>query len=165
MKRLIFIFTIIALTTKVATAQSFYNGANIAEVGVGLGGGYGTPLIVSYERGIFDLNSNFTAGVGGMLGVGVKNHSNDLRSRYTLFGAVLNIHYCSFDRTDLFGGLTLGAEMQNLKDKSTGVSSSYGDFLFDIHIGGRYYFNDYIAAMMQLGVGAVNCKLGVSLLF
>lgn len=152
-----------------------------------------TSFEVIVKDGIFN-DGKGALGVGGQLGyVGYKYHYeglsygggvtevfNVLKSamagtsynewKYSQFivGPRGYLHYSFLDKLDTYTGLMLGLEFLSSKggwsDKPTSTSSSTG-FVWAWFVGGRYYFNDQFAAMLELGYGVTYANIGIAYKF
>lgn len=177
MKRIFTLVASVLCLASVASAQNFENGTQVASVGIGVGGSYGTPITAQYEKGVYDISGNQAIGVGGFLGYGASSEDfmyGEFKYSNLLIAVTGNYHY-SVKAFDLYGGLRLGynvasasTEWKDPSDESLyggSYSASSGGFIYTIHIGARYYFNDNFAAMAELGYGIANLNIGVSYKF
>ncbi|MFZ6053207.1 hypothetical protein [Halocola ammonii] len=143
-----------------------------------LGGlGYSTvlpPISVSVDYGIEqDVVDEGTVSIGGYFGIA----QNRFRTNY--FGGEYGWNYTYIvlgprgvytypieENLDIYGGLMLGfniATAREVGDVPGNVSSSGGGFAYDFFAGGRYFFQDNLAAMLELGYGVSILRLGVSI--
>lgn len=156
-------------------AQSFANNDNVAGLSVGLGGGYGFPIAVSYERGVYDINNHMSIGVGGIVGYGFNSDKfqyGKVVNNHILLGARGAWHYTKFSKWDLYAGLTLGYNIVSSKVTYDDPNINYDDFgadasgfLWGAHVGARYYFNPKFAVMAELGYGIGIINIGVAYKF
>lgn len=89
--------------------------------------------------------------------------STDWKYNTFVFGPRGYLHYSFLDELDTYTGLMLG-----LTHISWGTnSSSYKatDFEWAWFVGGRYYFTDNFAAMLELGYGATYANIGIAYKF
>ena len=186
MKKLIFLVCFVAVSfaaTNVKAQYLFQKGDGILNASIGLGSGlysgfgYTTvipALAVSYEVGIMDdlIDGNGSIGIGGYLGL------SSYRWRYTAFGANYGynyttivvgprgtFHYQFIEKLDTYAGVMLAASIVNSTEVGivgAGFSASGSGLVFDTFIGARYYFNDNIAALAELGFGVSYLNLGAS---
>lgn len=144
------------LGVSAVNAQSFEEGTQVVQLGVGVGGDVGTPFSGGYEYGISDK-----IGVGATFGYS----SYDLGFyKYTsiLLGAKGNYHFYTTDKFDAYGGLSL--IYNKLSTDSTGpfgITPSGSGIVFVGQLGARYYFSDSIGAFAELGYGLANLNVGV----
>ncbi len=83
-----------------------------------------------------------------------------------VFGPRGNLHYQFVDKLDTYTGLMLGYNL--LSSKFTGTGSGYGSaseggFTYAWFMGGRYFFSEKVAAMLELGYGVIYINVGISL--
>jgi hypothetical protein len=161
-------------------AQTFEKGDKVLNLGVGLGGygtwGYGVsipPVSASFEVGVKDeVLDKGSIGIGGYLAY-ASYKDNALSDYYwtfrrTVIGARGLFHYPLVDKLDTYAGLMLGYNMyswtwhgggnQGIEPGSSGVG-------FSGFIGGRYYFTEKLAGMLELGYGISYLNIGVALKF
>ena len=171
-----------------AQAQIVEKGDKILNLGLGLGtslysGSYisGTvpPLSASLEVIVNDdpfNDGNGAIGIGGYLGYSA------FKSKYTnsygtygwknsniILGPRGYVHYNFLDNLDTYTGLLVGYWINSSSYYGTqgysGYSSgnNYGGLTWSWFIGGRYYFSDNLAAMLELGYGVAYLNIGVAL--
>ncbi|CCH52103.1 hypothetical protein BN8_01076 [Fibrisoma limi BUZ 3] len=155
-------------------AQSYKNGDNLLNVGIGLGAytAGGLPIGASFEKGITDQIS-----VGGSFDFARYGYNyGGYKWNYTFMyigarasyhaGELLNI---SNDKFDPYAGVSLGFRAASYKDNS-GYSDNYynpynsGLFL-GLHIGSRYRFSEKLGVFGEVGYGIAALKLGLSAKF
>ncbi|MFA5328033.1 MAG: hypothetical protein WC384_09595 [Prolixibacteraceae bacterium] len=169
----------------VANAQEVAKGDKIVNLGVGLGtalysGGYNNstipPVSASLEVVIKDdlFDGQGAIGVGGYLGYSA------FKSKYSYAGNTYGwkysniiigprgyLHYSLIDKLDTYAGAMLGYWINSNKEYGTiqsGYSAgSYGGVIFSGFVGARYFFNDNVAGMVELGSGIAYLNLGVAL--
>ncbi len=69
------------------------------------------------------------------------------------------------DKLDTYAGVLLGYNIVSVKDIGTtqiGYSSNGSSGIFSAYVGGRYYFNDKFAGMVELGTGIAYLNLGIA---
>lgn len=176
MKKFFLSVGLILATTAMVSAQSFEKGTNVGSLNVGLGGSYGIPISLSYERGVYNFkNGDMAIGVGGLVGAGFKSE-NLMHAKYSyshiLIGARGAWHYTAFNKFDLYAGLTLGYDIASAKItykdgfNSSNTSAAAGsDLLIGFHAGARYYFSDRFGVNAELGYGLGYLNIGVSYRF
>ncbi len=140
------------LGVSAVNAQSFGEGTKVVQVGVGVGGTFGTPFSGSFEYGVSDK-------IGIQVGAGytsVDFGGTDLT--YILFNAGANYHFYTEDKFDAYAGLFLGYNKFDYAGLGASPSSTY----FGAKLGGRYYFSDSIGGFAELGYGLANLNIGVA---
>lgn len=152
----------------------FERGDKLLTVGVGLSSYYyGTPIGAAYEYGI---DQDFSVGAQFDYNSGKSDYNSyyniGLGYTATYFGArgsyhvnrVLNLNS---PNVDLYVGLGLG--YRSFKWKDSGYSSYYdynSGLFFNYFIGGKYYFNNNIGAMIELGyTGISSSRVGLAFKF
>jgi hypothetical protein len=140
-----------------------------------LGGQYGPdypPVSASFEMGIKDgVLDEGSIGVGGYVGFSrYKWEYLGWGWNYTNFilGARGVFHYPFMDKLDTYAGLMLGFRVVSSKEFGDAVfrynySSSSSGLVTSAFVGGRYYFSDNLAAMLELGYGISYINLGIAL--
>ncbi|HEY3372143.1 MAG TPA: hypothetical protein VGK10_14910 [Prolixibacteraceae bacterium] len=183
MRKFILLLVAIALLVFPGKAQNnaFNKGDKVVNLSVGLGNrlysgsAYSnvTPAIAgSYEVGIkdelFDVNSSL--GVGAYVGyTGSKyTYGPGYGWKYSdvIIGARGAVHYQFIEQLDTYVGLMLGYDIVSVKNFGTGVygsSASGSGFKFDAFVGGRYYFTDRLAVLLELGSGIAVVNLGIAI--
>ncbi len=166
-------------------SQSFVTGDKVVNVGLGIGStlysgtGYKTglpPLSASFEYGVTELGPG-VLGVGGYFGISSYKWEDAFGGttygwKYSsvIIGARGNYHQYFVDKLDTYAGLMLGYNIIN--SKATGNwpsgydwSANSSTFVWSIYIGGRYYFSETFAAMLELGYGIAWLNIGVAFKF
>lgn len=191
MKKLLYALAIIAIAGS-AKAQdvtpTFSEGDLVFNAGIGFGTSlysgslYSTtlpPLSISGEYGVADdfLTENLTLGVGGYFGIAGARYETyygyphrekyGWEYTYTVVGARGSLHYPAVEKLDTYAGLMLGYNFVSVKEFGDfpsihSGSSTSSDVTFSVYIGGRYYFKDNLAAMMELGYGVAYLNLGLA---
>lgn len=180
------VFSLIALCFSLAqlAAQepTFEKGDRVANFALGLGSTLysGTyyksqipPISASLEYGIVDnILDKGVVGVGPYVGFSsYKYEYSNWGYKYSnlIIGAKGNFHYPLADKLDTYTGLILGYNIRNSKEFGTAwgydYSASSGGIVASWFIGGRYYFQDNLAVMAELGYGIAYLNIGVSLKF
>lgn len=169
MKKLLLLVVAVLGISTAASAQNFGLGDQTITATIGLGGGYGTPIAVSYEKAVVDLGSDWLIGVGAF--AGFSSYSESYSSyKYTYSNIFLagegNFHYCGFSKWDLYTGLRLGYNIVSgsWNDSSyTGDSSlSTSSLIYTTHIGANYALNNTWSINAELGYGLASLSLGVT---
>jgi hypothetical protein len=181
------IFIIVALfTSTLINAQAFNKGERILNLTLGIGStlytgsGYSTsvpPLAISYEKGILDgVADKGVLGAGLYLGyTSSKFETSYLSGNYgwkysnVIIGIRGALHYPIIDnnKLDTYAGLLLGYRIVSAKEIGS-VPTGFGkasssSLALSIFVGGRYFFNDKISGIIELGYGIAYLNLGVGI--
>jgi hypothetical protein len=187
MKKTIFtLFAALMTTALMAQDIRFQEGDKVLNLGIGLGstlavGRYYTtqvpPVSASLEFGFMDdlLDvKGLNLGLGGYVGY------TSYKYEYTFIGSVWGweytsiiigargvLHYPLVDKLDTYTGLLLGYNIRTSSSFGTGATTSAaGSGIASAWFaGGRYYFTDNVAAMLELGYGIAYLNLGVAIKF
>lgn len=156
-KFLLAIFTVATLGLTSASAQDYKKGDNLLNVGIGLGGGFGTPIGVSFEHG-------FTEKISG--GAMVTYSNLDVagyKLNYIIGGLRASYHFdFGVEKLDPYAGLMLGYIKIG---GPSGYAGSAGNVAFGGHVGARYYLTPKIGAFVEAGYGAANLTVGAAFKF
>jgi len=167
-------------TASVDAQNTFVKGDKVVNVGIGFGsnlytGGHFTsrfpPLSGSFEVGVKDelFDEKSSLGVGGYIGyTGAKYDEGGWGWKYSSFviGPRAALHYQLIDNLDTYGGIMLGYDVASSKAYGlTHWNSTYsaGGFAWSLFLGGRYYFSDNLAAMVELGYGIAYLNIGIAI--
>jgi hypothetical protein len=181
MKKITSALLVIFLLTSFLKAQesSFSKDDKVLNLGIGLGSALYSglyykssipPVSISFEKGIIDnILEKGVIGVGGYLGY--SSYKYDYQGwgwKYSniILGARGSFHYPFLDKLDTYAGLLIGYNIASSKEFGTPVglhASSAGGIVWSGFIGGRYYFTDKFALMMELGSGITYLNLGIAL--
>jgi hypothetical protein len=187
MKRNLFTIALIFIFATSLNAQEFEEGDKVLNLGIGFGSATFTgsfynpvipPLSASFEVGIKDGLLDFddaSLGVGGF--VGFSRYKWEWNSfglaygyNYTNFviGARGVIHYPFIEKLDTYGGILVGYRIVSSSDfgdpvTGTNYSTVSNNLVGSFFIGGRYYFTDNLAAMLELGYGVSTLNFGIAL--
>ena len=164
-----------------ANAQVVEKGDKVLNLGVGLGNalysgiGYTgsiPPISGSLEVVIKDdlFDGNGAIGVGGYLGYSsYKWAYSGWGWKYSniIIGPRGYLHYNFLDNLDTYAGLMLGYNILSSKETGNSIpgynyNASSGGVIFSGFLGARYFFNDNVAAMVELGSGIAYLNLGVA---
>lgn len=176
MKRFLPVFLALFLTLSLNAQNTFNKGDNVLNLGLGLGstlytGAYYSssipPISASYEVGIKDelFDENSSLGVGGYLGYSSSNYrfsGNSSGFSNFILGARGSVHYQFIDQLDTYAGLMLGYRIVSWQNDGFGSAASSG-FASAFYLGGRYYFSETFAGMLELGYGIAYLNIGVAL--
>lgn len=163
--------------SKIKSNTVFQKGDQILNFGLGIGnslyseGFYQSkipPISAFYEFCVQDqlFDEKSSLGVGGYLGVtGAKDYGLSYTS--IIIGPRAAVHYQLLEKFDTYGGLMLGYNIVSVKwtgDEEWGSSTaSASDFTSSIFLGGRYYFNEKVAGLIELGYGISYITLGIAI--
>jgi hypothetical protein len=183
MKKLLLLFVVgcFTLTQLVAQESTFNKGDKVLNIGIG----FGTTLYSGtyYKSQIPPISASLEFGVAdnildkGVIGVGPYLGYSSYKYEYAgwgwkysniIVGARGNFHYPLVNKLDTYTGLLLGYNISSSKEFGTGgtdYQASSGGVVWSWFIGGRYYFSDNFAAMLELGYGVAYLNLGVALKF
>lgn len=162
-----------------AQNTTFSEGDKVLNVGLGIGStlytgsAYGSsvpPLSASLEFNVVDevFDEFSSIGVGGYLGYAGYNYNfggSDYGFNNIILGARGALHYQFIDQLDTYAGLMLGYRTVSWKSNDQFGSAASGGFISSFYVGGRYYFNDNIAALLELGYGIAYLNIGVAFKF
>ena len=181
---LILVFVTFSVSQLFGQEPTFSKGDRVLNLGLGFGttlytGSYYKsqvpPLSASFEIGVADniIDDKGSIGVGGYLGYSsYKYEVSGWGWKYSnlMIGARGNFHYPFVDKLDTYTGLMLGYNISSSKEfGDIGFGNNYnatsGGLVYSWFIGGRYYFKDNFAAMLELGYGVTYLNLGVALKF
>ena len=133
------------------------------------------PLAISFEKGfkedIIDVGS---IGIGGYLGYSANKweynwlgESWGYKYSNLMIGARGSFHYPFLEKLDTYTGLVIGADIVTSKtfgnvDPLFNYSASGSGLLWAWFAGGRYYFNDQLAGLLELGYGIAYFNIGIA---
>ncbi len=176
------LLTVFAMSYFVSRAQVVENGEKILNLGVGLGtalysgSGYTgsvPPISASLEVVLKDdlFDGNGALGVGGYLGYAAyKWEYSGWGWKYSniIIGPRGYLHYNFLENLDTYAGVMLGYNVVSSKETGNSIpgynyNASSGGVIFSGFIGARYFFNEKVAAMAELGSGIAYLNLGVAL--
>lgn len=179
MKKFLLPLVAVALFVMQGYSQDiFVKGDRVVNLSVGLGSGLYrgsafsdvTPAIAgSFEVGVIDnlFDENSSLGVGGYLGyTGARQNFAGGYFKYSdiILGARGAVHYQFIDKLDTYGGLMLAYDIVSSKTTGTAfdASASSSGFVLDIFVGGRYYFTDQVAGLVEIGSGIAYFNIGIA---
>jgi hypothetical protein len=183
MRKLLLSVVVTAVSVLFLNGQDpmFLKGEKVLNVGLGLGNTLYTgsyyksqipPVSASLEIGVVEnVLEKGVIGVGPYLGYSsFKYEYNDWGWKYSniIIGARGSFHYPLVDKLDTYTGLLLGYNIASSKEFDDSVpgwdySYSAGGLAWSWYIGGRYYFKENLAAMLELGYGIAYLNLGIAL--
>jgi hypothetical protein len=183
-KLLLSLFVIVfSLTQLLAQESTFKQGDKVLNLGIGFGSTFYSgsyykagipPISASLEFGVKDgVLDKGSIGIGGYLGY--SSHKWEYSGwgwKYTniILGVRGVFHYPLVNKLDTYTGLLLGYNIATSKEFGNSVpgynySASAGGVAYSWFVGGRYYFSDSFAVMLELGYGITYLNLGVALKF
>lgn len=171
MKKVLLFFVVVcfSMTQLLAQESTFVKGEKVANFGLGLGSSlsYGNtavpPLSASFEVGVVDnVIEKGTIGVGGYLGFSSYNWLG-YKLTNIIIGPRGTFHYPLVDKLDTYAGLMIGYNIYSDNSEFTTLGS--GGLVSSWFLGGRYYFSEKLAGMLELGYGVFNINLGIGLKF
>ncbi len=166
-------------------AQSFNLEDNVVNATVGfgngsVGGSFGFAFGLSGERCFFDdlINGDFSVGIGGYFGLSsTKDEFSDYLDNYSYKYTTIalagrgSFHWTGVENLDTYAGIHLGGAMVSSKfdgHKTDGVSypsAETGGILVAPFVGARYYFNETISFVGEMGGGLGYLNAGVGFKF
>lgn len=173
----IFVFSTVFLFSQ----ESVFNvGDKVVNLGLGIGSTYYTgiyykstfpPLSVSFEKGIVgEVLEKGTIGIGGYLGYsGYKYDYSGSGWKYSniILGARGAFHYPLLEKLDTYTGILLGYNIVSSKmfgtDTGLDYKASGSHVTWSWFVGGRYYFSEKLAGMLELGYGITYLNIGIAL--
>lgn len=177
---LLFVFVLFFASSLSAQNTTFNEGDKVLNLGIGLGSTlytgrfYSTtvpPVSGSFEVGIKDelFDENSSLGVGGYVGYSSSKYSgwgSEYGFSNFIIGGRGSLHYQFIDKLDTYGGLMLGFRVVSWKSSSGGFdygSVAGSGLATAFYVGGRYYFTDNLAGMVELGYGIAYLNIGIAL--
>jgi hypothetical protein len=180
------LLTLFAFGYLLANAQEVAKGDKILNLGVGFGtalySGSGNtssvpPISGSLEVVIKDdlFEGKGAIGVGGYLGYTAykwkySGAGYDYGWKYTnvIIGPRGYLHYSLVEKLDTYAGVMLGYNIVSAKETGNSIpgynySASSGGVIFSGFVGARYFFNDKLAGLVELGSGIAYLNLGIAL--
>ncbi len=169
---LIFV-VVFSLTQLVAQQSTFVSGDKVFNFGIGLGSTYYNAL---YDNRIPALTGSFdvgvsdevfekgSIGVGGYLAYSSARFLNDRRTTNLIIGGRGSFHYPLVEKLDTYTGLLLGYNFTNAPyyNNYLGLDQLRSQIAVAWFAGVRYYFNDNIAGMAEIGYGIAYLTLGIA---
>ncbi len=150
-------FAILTMGLTSASAQVYQKGDNLLNVGIGLGGGFGTPMGISFEHGFTDKIS------GGAMVTYSSTDVSVYKYTYIIAGARASYHFdFGVEKLDPYLGAMLGYNVA--KVNNSGVPAG-GGIAYGGHAGARYYFTEKIGAFAEVGYGVANLTAGLAFKF
>ena len=144
-------------------AQTYSKGDNLVNAGIGIGGGFGTPIGLSYEHGFTDKISGgaYAAYASKTTPTGF----GDFKYTYILTAARASYHFdLGVDKLDPYLGVILGYNIASAKWTGAGAmpANSAGGVIYGGHAGARYFFSEKIGIFAEAGYGVGNLNVGLT---
>jgi hypothetical protein len=184
MKKLLLslLVVVFSLTQLLAQESTFKQGDKVLNLGIGLGSTLYTgsyykagfpPISASLEFGVKDgVLDKGSIGVGGYLGYSSHKWEYNSSWYYKYSNIIIGVrgvfHYPLVNKLDTYTGLLLGYDIASSKEYGSSYlgynySASTGGVAYSWFVGGRYYFSDKFAGMLELGYGITYLNIGVAL--
>ncbi len=132
-------------------------------------GAFGVGAFAQYMNYNYEVTNNSGTGGGGVveafaLKSAIASPSvSDWKYNQFLFGPRGYLHYSFADKLDTYTGLMLGLDYISWGRGNSDYTHT--DFAWGWFIGGRYFFTDNFAAMLELGYGATYANIGIAYKF
>lgn len=145
-------------------AQAHQKGDGVVNIGVGVGGGLGTPVGLSYEYGFSDkLSGGIFLGYAGLKeDFGFASY----KWTYILGGARASYHFnFNVERLDPYVGIILGYNYAKGSWDGSGSNwptPSAGGVVYGGHAGARYYLSEKLALFGEVGYGLGALTAGIA---
>lgn len=181
MKKSLLAIAIAILFSVSSFAQEFEEGDKVLNLGIGFGSTFYSgsfysssipPISASFEIGVKDgILDEGSLGIGGYLGFSrYKYEYLNWGYNYTnvIIGGRGSFHYPVLDNLDTYAGILLGFRVVSSKEFGDAVfgydySATSSGLVGSFYVGGRYYFSDNLAGMLELGYGISYINLGIAL--
>ena len=161
-KKLFAFLIITGLAISSSFAQSYSKGDNLLNVGVGLGGGFGTPIGLSFEHGFSD---QISAGAYVAYSSTSQNFgASKATYTYILTAARASYHFdFGVEKLDPYVGAILGYNIVSAKWSGAAIpGGNAGAVIYGGHAGARYYVSDKIAVFGEVGYGIGTLNAGIA---
>jgi hypothetical protein len=170
---MVLFLTCLFIAQVVAQDSTFSKGDKVLNVGLGLGSLLGSayttsfpPISASLEFGVADnVLKKGAIGIAPFIGFGSYKYdvySGHENYTYVPLGVRGVFHYPLVKKLDTYTGLLFGYFIVSGTHVGSAVASrGYGS----VFIGGRYYFSEKFAAMLELGAEIIPVHIGVSFKF
>ncbi len=157
----------LALQQNNAQAQAFQKGNKLVNAGLGLGA-YNINILASFiaekasaSHSAIGLGASFEVGitdqisVGGLVGY---SRNSSLQTNFIHIGARGSYHLSDViklqsEKIDVYAGAGIGFRIMSSNLLKGSDFDGLSKVFIPIHVGGRYYFTDNIAAFSELGTG------------
>lgn len=162
MKTLALALVALGLSISTSFAQTYSKGDNLLNLGIGLGGGFGTPIGFSYEHGFSDKIS------GGVYASYSSEEmpvwTSTLKWTYILAAARASYHFdFGVENLDPYVGVILGYNAASSKwTGSSFPTAKAGGVIYGGHAGARYFFSEKIGVFAEAGYGVGTLNVGLA---
>ncbi len=181
---------VVGLSTQSIAQSNFDKGTGVAQFTIGFpqviatGALYKTripAMAIAYDHCFFDdlIDGNASVGIGGILGIAGSKFTNagffgtgtySYNYTYILFGARGTFHYQLVDDLDTYAGVLVGGYGVNASyEGPSGVANvpgaDGGAPIAGGFVGARYFFNDNLAVMGEVGYGIAILNVGLAYRF
>lgn len=166
-KKLAVILLLTGASVSSSFAQAYSKGDNLLNVGIGLGGGFGTPIGLSFEHGFSDKISGgaYAAYASKTTATGF----GDYKYTYILTAARASYHFdFGVENLDPYLGILLGYNIASAKWTGSGAmpaTASAGGFIYGGHAGARYFLSEKIGIFAEAGYGIGTLNAGITFKF
>jgi len=165
LKKLVLAIVLTGLGITASFAQTYSKGDNLVNAGIGLGGGFGTPIGLSFEHGFTDKISG-----GAYAAYASKTEAfgfGDFKYTYLLAAARASYHFdLGVEKLDPYIGVILGYNIASVKWSGGGAlpagTSAGGGVIYGGHAGARYFFSEKIGVFAEAGYGVGNLNVGLT---
>lgn len=135
------------------------------------------PIGLEYEHGVYEGLfgiDGFCLGVGGTIAYTQAKQdyaSYGFRSSCVAVAAKGYLHYdfSDLEELDIYAAISLGWKIASTQwigqPDPDYIYPDYGGFLYDVSIGARYWFTDFMAANLEAGYGLSWLKAGINFRF
>jgi hypothetical protein len=175
MKKVLMLFFLpcFFIAQSVAQESTFSKGDKVLNIGVGIGSilpsAYTSTFLAlsgSLEFGVADKVLNKGAiGIAPFIGFGTYKYevfSGHENYTFIPIGVRGVFHYPFVNKLDTYAGLLFGY----LNISGTHIGSAYASRVYgSVFIGGRYYFNEKFAAVVELGAESIPLHIGIAFKF
>lgn len=163
LKKMALILIVMGLGITSSFAQTYSKGDNLVNAGIGLGGGFGTPIGLSFEHGFTDKISGgaYAAYASKTTPTGF----GDFKYTYILTAARASYHFdLGVEKLDTYLGVILGYNIASAKWTGGGAMpvASAGGVIYGGHAGARYFFSEKIGVFAEAGYGVGNLNVGLT---
>ena len=168
MKKIV-LFILLTVSFFSIKAQSFEQGDNVFNLGIGIGGAYNSgnsiimpPISVSFEYGLTNDLGVGNFGVG--LYAGVSSVEDNFGTRFTpiVIGVRGAYHFYKTEKIDIYGGALFGFRMVESDNIGMSTYSAKSGITWDTFIGARYYLTSNLTLMTELGYGISWLTVGIA---
>ncbi len=163
LKKLALTLLVTGLGVTFSFAQTYSKGDNLLNAGIGLGGGFGTPIGLSFEHGFSDKIS--AGAYAAYASKTVPTGFGDFKYTYILTAARASYHFdFGVENLDPYLGAILGYNIASAKWTGGGAmpASSAGGVIYGGHAGARYFFSEKIGLFAEAGYGVGSLNVGLT---